>query len=146
MFGFILNKKKILRRPLSAITDLIEAVPVTCGEETSVMDAIELMNENYIGSILIKNKDERIVGIFTERDLLYKIAPLEGMDLNSTFIVEYMTPSPDTLRVTEPISSALEMMRKRNHRHLIIVDEEEKLLKVVSMKDVLYYLCDILTD
>ena len=67
-----------------------------CLEETrSVSEAIEMMRENRNGSVLVTSGG-RLVGIFTERDVLTKIA-LEAVELRQKPLAEVMRSEPETL-------------------------------------------------
>lgn len=80
----------------------------------------------------------RVVGIFTERDLLYRAA--EGpVDLASP-IADLMTPSPRTLRAGQPLAEALEAMIEGGYRQLPVVDSESRPRGLLTTRDVLSFI------
>src|SRR5262245_24240107 len=79
----------ILHEPLSAL-DLRS--PVCIPAETLVGEAVQLMNEQRIGAVLITSLDGRLQGVFTERDVLKKIVG-GGISLEAA-VREVMTPEP----------------------------------------------------
>jgi CBS domain-containing protein len=83
-----------------------------------------------------------LVGIFTERDLLLR---LENADL-SRAIRPYVTPEPETLAPDDPIAFALNLMSVGGFRHVPLVDEEGRPTGVVSVKDVVNFLCEVFSQ
>src|SRR5262245_31993795 len=78
----------------SAISELNLRPPVVVDVGTSVVDAVAAMNEHHIGCVLVQSGG-KLVGIFTERDGLTRVAFREG---NRTMKVgDVMTKSPETL-------------------------------------------------
>jgi 2-oxoglutarate ferredoxin oxidoreductase subunit beta len=134
--------------PSDVIQNVITAVPVsalgphapiTVEESTSVAKAIRLMNKHSIGCVLITDKDDKLTGIFTERDVLMRIAGL-AEDLSQEQVSDYMTPSPVSLAPELPIAHALNLMSESGFRHLPLVDKENRPEGVISFRDVLRYL------
>tara|TARA_Y100000590_G_scaffold376190_1_gene441596 strand:- start:12 stop:404 length:393 start_codon:yes stop_codon:yes gene_type:complete len=100
-----------------------------------VRDAARLMKHRQVGSVLII-LDNALVGIFTERDLVYRIVA-EGLDPDLTPLHEVMTRSPDTIEANSDPVSALRMMQDRGYRHLPIT-RDGNLIGIVSRRDFFY--------
>ncbi|MEZ4656928.1 MAG: CBS domain-containing protein [Caldilineaceae bacterium] len=79
------------------------------------------------------------MGIFTERDVLMKVAGLVD-DLSSVSVADFMTPSPVTIGADQPIAQALHLMSVHGFRHLPLVDEEGHPTGIISSRDVVAYL------
>ena len=75
----------------------------------------------------------RLVGIFTERDLLSKVVAMKR-DPDTLRLSEVMTRDPDTIGPDETAFAALDMMRKRGYRHLPVMDAG-RLIGMVSVRD-----------
>ena len=105
---------------------------VTIPPDKKVVDAVKLMWENKVGSVLIVS-GEKLLGIFTERDLLRLVAT--GVDLNKV-IEEVMTRDPYTLRPDQPLSKAALLMSEKGVRHVPITDEEGNILGIISSRDI----------
>ena len=73
---------------------------------------------------------DRLVGIFTERDLLMRMAAA-GRDLDRTAISEVMTREPDTIGADEPVAEAIRRMDEFSYRYLPVI-EDSKVLGVIS--------------
>jgi CBS domain-containing protein len=98
----------------------------------TVREAVNLMAERRIGAVPIVDGGQ-LIGIFTERDVITRVvAP--GRDPNTTPIGEVMTPNPDTVKSSDSVVHALEMMNSRRYRHLPVVDRD-KLVGIVSIRD-----------
>lgn len=124
-------------------TDLISALkpraPITVELKTSLANAIRLMNNHNIGCVLVTDKDGHLVGIFTERDVLDKIA-CQVEDLRSSVVADYMTDEPFALTMDMHIKHAVHLMSLHNFRHLPLVDDEYRPEAIISFRDVVHYL------
>jgi CBS domain-containing protein len=99
--------------------------------QTSVRKAAEQMATRNVGAIMIVD-DERLVGIFTERDALTRVmAP--GLDPQETTLAGVMTPSPQTVDPDRPFGYALALMHEKGFRHLPVV-EGDKVVGIVSSR------------
>lgn len=116
--------------------------PSVCSKDTILADAIKIMNDYDFGSVIIVDKDNKVEGIFTERDILKKIVLDTSVDLKIATIGNFMTKSPRTMKIDDSMAKGMLLMRVGKFRHLIVVDDANKLLKVCSLKDFLDFMCD----
>jgi CBS domain-containing protein len=106
---------------------------VTFKRDATVRETVNLMAQRKIGAVAIVDDAGTLIGIFTERDVITKVvAP--GRDPNTTPLGEVMTASPDTVKSSDAVTRALEMMNTRRYRHLPVVDGG-RLVGVVSIRD-----------
>jgi CBS domain-containing protein len=92
---------------------------VVAGPRTSVSEAVRLMKDNAVGAVLVL-QDGRLVGIFTERDAVYRVmAP--GRDPTATTLGEVMTRDPKTVASDETFGYALLLMHEHGFRHAPVV-------------------------
>jgi CBS domain-containing protein len=103
-----------------------------------VADAVKLMRDKKVGCVLVCEQ-RRIVGIFTERDLLRRVLA-EGKPLDVA-IQECMTPDPITVHPKDPISCAIKRMQKGGYRHLPVVIDERP-VGILSVKRIVHYLVE----
>jgi CBS domain-containing protein len=108
--------------------------PVTATRTTTVLDAALLMKKTGKGALLVVD-GSRLVGIFTERDALFRVIAA-GRDPATTRMAEVMTQHPQTIHPDEPFLHAMRVMHKGGFRHLPIV-EHDRALGVVSARDAL---------
>jgi CBS domain-containing protein len=129
----------ILNQPLRVLATLH---PPVCLEPTaSVRMAVERMNEGSVGCVLVEH-DRRLVGIFTERDVLTKVVGT-GLDVDRVILGQVMTPDPDVLSPDDRITFALNRMSVGGFRHIPLVDETGRPVGVVSMRNVVDYMVDL---
>ena len=89
--------------------------------EASVLDAIKLMAEKTIGSLLVMRGDE-LLGIVTERDYARKVI-IKGRASDSTEVGEIMTADVYTASSQETVNHCMTLMSERKIRHLPVVDD-----------------------
>lgn len=120
------------------IADLNPKPPITVISETPLSNAIWQMRTHNIGCLLVTDAQGKLVGIFTEHDVLNKIA-CQVEDLSRATVGEYMTPNPSTLSRDVPIAHALHLMALHRFRHVPIVDESGHPQGIISLRDVLEF-------
>jgi CBS domain-containing protein len=118
--------------------------PLCVTRETSVAEAIRLMQEQHVGCILVEEAG-RLVGIFTERDVLNKVAG-STQDPAQTAVETVMTADPEALPVDAPISFALNLMSEGGFRHLPLVNEAHRPVGMLSVKHIVRYLADLFPE
>jgi CBS domain-containing protein len=105
---------------------------VTVSRTASVRTAAHMMKEFRIGALVVVD-DGRLVGIFTERDALFRV--LAGqLDPDRTTVAEVMTADPTTISPDRPIMHALHIMHDGAFRHLPVV-ERDRPIGMVSIRD-----------
>ena len=111
---------------------------VTCEPQTTVRQTIESMQRERIGCMLIVDQG-RLVGIFTERDVLTKVAA-QDVDLDHTPVSALMTRDPEALGMDNELVYALNQMSVGGYRHIPLLNEQGDLAGVVSVRDIVHYL------
>lgn len=108
-------------------------------DDETVRATINLMGEHNIACVVVVNHDAEPVGIFSERDVLNRVAD----DLNKVTeqpISELMTPNPAVVFTTESPSRVLNVMVTGGFRHVPVVDVDGKLVGVIGARRVTDYL------
>jgi CBS domain-containing protein len=119
-------------------TDLRKVAP---GQ--TVAEAVSLMRQHRVGCLLVCEGD-RLVGVFTERDLLRRVlAP--GRPL-TTLVVDCMTPDPVTVNPKDSVSAAIRRMEEGGYRHLPVVENDGQPVGVLSVKRIVHYLAEHFPD
>ena len=124
---------------IECVSRLHPTPPLHLSPERTAADAVALMQQEGVGCVLVCNQ-ERLVGIFTERDLLRRILG-PGKPL-SVPLSECMTHGPVSVRPKEPIAAAVRSMVSGGYRHLPVVDEEGRPIGIVSVKRIMHYLVE----
>ena len=127
-----------------ANTDLSQVVsqpPLMVSASTTLADTIHLMQRERRASVLVMEGDS-LVGIFTERDVLMKVAG-QPLDIVHTPVSASMTPDPFTLPADANVAFALNKMVLEGFRHIPLVDDNGRPTAVVSMRNLIEHLGDI---
>jgi len=138
-------------RPLSSspLDGAIDPNPLIVTPETPIAKVLALMNPMRVSchisgdrqnpvvsaakrSCVLVVKESRLIGIFTERDII-KLTTAEACSIGLT-IGEVMTPSPITLRQSEApdIFTAIFLLRQHQIRHLPVMDRDDRLLGIIT--------------
>jgi CBS domain-containing protein len=107
-------------------------------------DAVHAMKRGHCGCVVVTGDgtpDGKVTGIFTERDLLYRIVD-QGRDPAQLPLAEVMTPNPETLSLRSSVAYALNKMSVGGFRHIPVVDEQHRPCFVVSVRDVVQFLVE----
>jgi CBS domain-containing protein len=110
--------------------------PFCVTPDASVREVLEKMKEERRGSALIC-RNEKLVGIFTERDSLYLMASNGSIDCP---IEEVMNRDPETIFPTETVQTAISKMSRGGYRRLPVVDEENRPIGLLKVTAILHYL------
>jgi len=101
--------------------------------DTSVLDALKVMAENNIGSVVVM-QDGNFLGIITERDYSRKVI-LKGKNSTDTKVSDIMTKEFPSLKSADTVEHCMELMTQTNIRYLPVFDDK-KLSGIISISDV----------
>jgi CBS domain-containing protein len=127
-----------------SLLELCDPDPPSVNVEASVADAIRTMLDQRVGAVGVVDREGRIAGIFTERDVLRKLS-LSGRDPASTPVREVMTTAVEMATLATTPVEALATMVERHYRHLPVVGDGGKFLGMLSIRNVLEAKIDELT-
>ena len=133
------DKTDAPRRVRDDSINLLETDDYVCIQpSTSLSEAIERMREDEGGCAIIC-EEARIVGIFTERDLMTKIIGNQ-VDMSSP-VSQWMTTTVETLTPAATIGDAVRVMNEKGHRNIPVV-KDGQLVGSISVFDVITYLAE----
>ena len=121
------------------IATLRSPAPEIVSTDAPVSEVVRHMREVNVGYVLVLDREMRLAGIFTERDLLCKVAG-QTADLASIPVSKLMTPNPTVLCPDEPIKHALFLMAHNRFRHIPLVDEEGRPNAITSVRHVVEFI------
>jgi len=88
--------------------------------ETTVSNAARLMADKNVGAVMVV-ENERLVGIFTERDAVFRVIA-QGRDVKTTPLTDVMTTAPKTLDPGKSYGHALLLMQENGFRHVPVIE------------------------
>jgi CBS domain-containing protein len=101
--------------------------------ETPVIDALHLMADKNIGSVMIM-EGEKYLGLMTERDYSRKVI-LKGKSSNETTVAEIMTTDLPSVKPADTIEHCMQLLSEKHIRYLPVY-QEGKLAGIISINDV----------
>ena len=135
----IIIDRKLAMSPLDrSVAEILTAVvPKTVSRFTSIAEAIGLMKELALGSV-IAEENGHVVGLFSERDFITKVSG-EDIDFDKHAINGYMNVNPPTINQNEPIRNAFHKMTINKDHYLIVTDNDNKLASILSLRDLVRF-------
>lgn len=124
---------------IDSVSRLHPTAPHFLPPDRTVADAVRLMQQQRVGCVLIATP-ERLVGIFTERDLMRRVFAA-GKPMTLT-LSEVMTPDPVSVSTKESVAAAVRRMEEGGYRHLPVVDANGRPVGVLSVKRIVRYLVE----
>jgi len=121
---------------MATIGEITSRNLLTVTPDAAIADVVRLMHEREVGAVLVLD-GERLVGIFTERDVLHAAATgrLEGK------VEDLMSRHPETIEASDTTGHAAAMMIHGGFRHLP-VEEGGRLVGIVSIRDLIRHELD----
>ena len=107
--------------------------------DKSVYDALEELEENNLGSLVVVEKG-KLIGVFTERDYARKVI-LKGRSSKETLVRDIMSSRPIFVNPDNTLEDCMRLMSDKFIRHLPVLDDDQ-LVGVISIGDVVRYIID----
>jgi CBS domain-containing protein len=119
--------------------------PVSMAPGASLGECLRVIQSTGTGdSVFITDADGRLLGVLTERDVFGRLVGPDvaaGVDLDHP-VEEFMTTDPHTLRLSQTVRDALELMQSSRYRNIPVVDDDQRLVGVVRQVDILKFLAE----
>jgi CBS domain-containing protein len=119
-----------------SILRLCDQVSATVPPHSTAAEAIQLMLDRRVGAVVVVDANH-VAGIFTERDVLEKLA-LSGRDPSKVPVADLMSSPVRTASPEISPGDALGMMLEHHIRHLPVVDSQGRLRGVLSIRNLLH--------
>ena len=115
--------------------------PATVQPTSSLADAIAAMQAGETRSVLVTDADGRLLGVFTERDVLLRVLGAEADP--AAPIERYMTGDPHSVRLDSSLGDAIEIMEQNGFNGLPVVDDDGRVAGHLDARDVLEYIAEV---
>lgn len=127
------------------IATLSPAEPIRLRETATVHEAVQAMLAKRQAGVLVVDGEGRLVGIFTERDVLMRVVG-KDLDARQTPLATVMTPSPEALTAQHRVAYAVHCMSVAGYRTIPLVDADGRPLGVVTVTDVIRWLANLFPE
>ncbi len=128
-----------------SVQDVMMREPVCVFPDAKVFQVLEQMNQKRIGAVLVTDEDQKLLGIFTERDFLRHAINVSNSNWENVVVADWMSPQPYTISPQASWEDAFEGMDRLRVRHLPVVDQQ-KVIGIVSSRILMKYRGDILNQ
>ncbi len=119
--------------------EIMSSPVLTVGVTSSIRDAADEMWTNKIGSLVVVDREGKIAGIITERDIIFAYAKnlSQREEEGKANVESIMSRNAITAAPEENVESVVEKMRSHNIRHIPIVNKEGKPVGIISIRNIL---------
>lgn len=122
------------------ISSLLPRTPLVVDPNTPIADVLRCLADNRVGCVIV-TRDDKPVGIFSERDALMKLNT-QCDDALAQPVSNFMTTSPECVRGDDRIALALHKMDLGGYRHVPVVDDSGEITGIISVRDILRYISE----
>jgi CBS domain-containing protein len=117
--------------PMLKVKDIMCKKVITAKEDLSILEAVQLLNDRHVGSLVVIDDEEKCIGIFTERDAIRIIASKYSVDQPLSKI---MSRHVVTVTLEASFDEAKRLMLSHSIRHLPVTDQTGKLIGLFSLR------------
>ena len=108
---------------------------------TKLQEALDLMHAEKTGYIVIADSHSRVVGMFTEREVLMKVLQ-KGVSMHDP-VEKYMRTDVHTLSKSDSLQAAIDAMGAFGIRHIPLVDEFNQVCGILSIRTIVTFLAEL---
>jgi predicted transcriptional regulator len=116
---------------LIKVREIMSIEVITSKGEITIKEAVKILHEKHVGSIVIVDHDNRPIGIFTERDAIRCIAVDKPLD---TLLEDEMTRNVITVKDDVSLRELRALYSSRRIRHIPVVDEHNHLEGILNIR------------
>jgi CBS domain-containing protein len=125
------------KAPPGTVLSLKPSQALQIKPNTTVAEAAQLMAAKREDCVLVTDDDERIAGIFTAKDLAFRVVGM-GLKAREVTIAEIMTKNPLCARTDTSATDALDLMVRKGFRHLPVMDENQDISGILDITKCFY--------
>ena len=107
---------------------------ITISSSSSVVDLIKLLAEYKIGAVIVSENGIDVAGIVSERDIVRRLS--HELDLSSLKVADLMTKDVVVCKANDSVDSVMQLMTSGRFRHCPVVEDDGKLISIVSIGDI----------
>lgn len=133
---------------MSSVSEIMSSddiVTVTIDSQKTAQDVANLMIKKRVGSVIVIDTKMQPVGIITERDIIKRVC-LENISASNIQIEEIMSSPLITIMSYDSVDTASRIMIKNKIKHLVVLEEDNRITGLLSVTDITKKLAKILLD
>jgi CBS domain-containing protein len=149
---FILTQHKkrsvVVNLPMSSVSEIMsekEIATIVTDTGKSAQDVAQMMVKKKVGSIIIIDKRSHPIGIVTERDIVKRVC-LKDVAASRIRLEEIMSTPLITIMSYDSVDTASRIMVKNNIKRLVVLEEDNRIIGLLSVTDITRRLAKILLD
>jgi signal-transduction protein with cAMP-binding, CBS, and nucleotidyltransferase domain len=116
------------------ISELLRKKLETVEDTTSIQEVAKKMKDRYVSSLVVVDRNGKPVGIVTGRDIITKVC-INDIHTSTVISKEIMSTPLITINGSSSTSTAAEMMIKNDVRHLLVIDDRNKPIGIITPLD-----------
>ena len=133
---------------VSAVSEIMssdDTVTITSESGNTARDVAEVMVKKGISSVIVIDKKTKPIGIITEKDLVRRVC-LKNMSASRFAVEEIMSSPLITIMAYDSVDTASRIMTHNQIKHLIVLEEDNRICGLLSVTDITKHLADILLN
>ncbi|MBI3315959.1 MAG: CBS domain-containing protein [Candidatus Omnitrophica bacterium] len=123
------------------IQQILRPKCVSAPPDIALKEAIQIMQNQQSGYLMVTDKDWHVLGLFTERDVLMKVLG-KGVSLDEP-LKKYMKTDLIVLLKSDSVGAAVKAMKEYNVRHVPLVDEQGRMTGVLSVRTIVNFISEL---
>ncbi|MBP0614043.1 CBS domain-containing protein [Jiella mangrovi] len=112
--------------------------PLSFGPEDTAMEAVAAMTDKNVGSVMVVDAADKLIGVVTERDILKRLVGAKR-DPEATKLREIMTAKPRVAKADDDLIEWMRVMSAERFRRLPIVDDQGRVVSIMTQGDFVSY-------
>ena len=119
---------------MASVSDILRKKLESVEERTSILEVARKMKDRNVSSLVVVDTNGKPVGIVTERDIITKVC-INDVPTSTVISKEIMSTPLITIKGSSSTSTAAEMMIKNNVRHLLVIDDDNDRIGIITPLD-----------
>ena len=119
---------------MASVSDILRKKLESVEETTSIQEVAKKMKDRNVSSLVVVDTNGKPVGIVTERDIITKVC-INDVPTSTVISKEIMSTPLITIKGSSSTSTAAEMMIKNNVRHLLVIDDDNDRIGIITPLD-----------
>lgn len=137
-----------LLKQMSSVSEIMsfrEPSTIKAFSNMNAKDVASILTKNKIGSVIVIDKDNRPLGIITERDLVKRVC-LENIAAEKVMVEDIMSSPLITVMAYDSVDTASRIMISNKIKRLPVLESDDRIVGIISVTDITKHLAKILLD